>query len=261
MNRTRWQLAVYVLDRASSMINHIGARARRVARGTYRITVRVLDLATAPFRAILRGMNSALGILGIGAGTAGGIVMPLKMVMQQQNIETAFEVLLGSAEAAKQRVDELTTFAGSTPFTRDEIYESSRILQVFTGNALSTGEGLRMVGDIAAGTQQQFGDVALWVGRLYDAMAAGRPVGEMTSRLQEMGAISGAGRERLEQLAASGKMISETWPLATQEFTRFDGMMEKLSDNLANLMLGVKSFFTNTIIHRGSELSMCSESE
>lgn len=250
MNRSRWQLAVHVLDRASAMINRIGALARRVVSGSYRITVKVLDFATAPFRAILRGMNSALGILGIGAGTAGAIVVPLKMVMQQQNIETAFEVLLGSAAAAKKRVEELTTFAGSTPFTRDEIYESSRILQVFTGNALSTGNGLRMVGDIAAGTQQSFGDVALWVGRLYDAMAAGRPVGEMTSRLQEMGAISGAGRDRLEKLAESGKDISKTWPLATKEFARFDGMMEKLSGNLANLLLGVKSFFMNNIIKR-----------
>ncbi|MFF2887020.1 hypothetical protein [Paenibacillus sp. NPDC057967] len=250
MNRTKWQMIVSAADRASIVINGIGALARRVASGSYRITVRVLDLATSPIRAMMSGLNSALGILGIGAGTAGTIVLPLKMVMQQQTVETAFEVLLGSAEEAKKRVEELTTFAGSTPFTRDEIYESSRILQVFTGNAISTGEGLRMVGDIAAGTQQQFGDVALWVGRLYDAMAAGRPVGEMTSRLQEMGAISGAARDRLEKLAASGQSIHKTWPQATKEFARFDGMMEKLSDNLANLMLGVKSFFMNNVIKR-----------
>ncbi len=250
MNRTRWQLAIHVLDRASAMINRIGALARRVASSSYRITVSVLDMATSPFRTILRGMNSALGILGIGAGTAGGIVVPLKMVMQQQNIETAFEVLLGDAAAAKKRVEELTTFAGTTPYTRDEIYEASRVLQVFTGNALSTGEGLRLVGDIAAGTQKEFGDVALWMGRLYDAMASGRPVGEMTSALQEMGAISGAARERLEKLADSGMDISKTWPKAVQEFARFDGMMSKLSDNLANLLLGVKSFFMNNIIKR-----------
>lgn len=250
MNRTRWQLAVHVLDRASSMINHIGALARRVASGSYRIAVRVLDMATAPFRAILRGLNSALGILGIGAGTAGGIVVPLKMVMQQQNIETAFEVLLGSAEAAKKRVAELTDFAGQTPYTRDAIYEASRVLEVFTGNALSTGDGLRLVGDIAAGTQKEFGDVALWMGRLYDAMASGRPVGAMTSALQEMGAISGDARERLEKLADSGMDITKTWPKAVEEFSRFDGMMGKLSDNLANLLLGVKSFFNNTFVKR-----------
>lgn len=250
MNRTRWRLVLEALDRASTIIHSVGSLARRVANGSYRLTIRVLDMATRPFRAILNGMNSALGILGIGAGTAGTVVLPLKMVIQQQNIETAFEVLLGSAEAAKQRVEELTTFAGQTPFSRDDIYEASRVLQVFTGNALSTGEGLRLVGDIAAGTQKDFNSVALWVGRLYDAMASGQPVGAMASALQEMGALSGEARLRLEKLAESGGDISRKWPLVTQEFAQFDGMMSKLSDNLANLLLGVKSFFNNTFVKR-----------
>jgi hypothetical protein len=250
MNRTRYQVILDALDRASNVIGRVSARVRGIAGKTFRFTLRAVDMVTKPFRSILSGINSALGLVGAGIGVAGGIVLPLKLTIEQQNVETAFEVLLGSAEAARKRVDELTTFAGETPFERSEIYEASRVLQVFTGNALSTGEGLRMVGDIAAGTQQQFGDVALWMGRLYDAMKAGRPVGEMTSRLQEMGAISGDARNRLEQLAASGQDISKTWPKATEEFRRFDGIMEKLSGNLANLLLGVKSFFTNNIIKR-----------
>jgi gas vesicle protein len=250
MNRTRYQVVLDALDRASGVIGKVSAKARSIAGKTYSFTMKVIDLVTKPFRSILSGLNSILGLVGAGISIAGGIILPLQLTIQQQNIETAFEVLLGSAEAAKKRVDELTTFAGQTPFTRDEIYETSRVLQVFTGDALSTGEGLRMIGDIAAGTRQQFGDVALWMGRLYDAMAAGRPVGEMTSRLQEMGAISGAARDRLEKLAASGLDISKTWPKATEEFVRFDGMMEKLSGNLANLLLGVKSFFTNNILKR-----------
>lgn len=250
MNRTRYQVVLDALDKASGVIGKVSAKARSIAGKTYSFTVKVIDLVTKPFRSILSGLNSMLGLVGAGISIAGGVVLPLQLTIQQQNIETAFEVLLGSAEAAKKRVDELTTFAGQTPFTRDEIYEASRVLQVFTGDALSTGEGLRMIGDVAAGTRQQFGDVALWMGRLYDAMAAGRPVGEMTSRLQEMGAISGAARDRLEKLAASGLDISKTWPKATEEFVRFDGMMEKLSGNLANLLLGVKSFFTNNILKR-----------
>jgi hypothetical protein len=106
--------------------------------------------------------------------------------------------------AARKRVEELTKFAGQTPFSRDDIYESSRILEVFTKGALSTSKGLKLVGDVAAGTKQDYKDVALWIGRLYDAMASGRPVGEMTARLQEMGAI---GWRRESQVRA----ISEVW--------------------------------------------------
>lgn len=246
--KQKYQLLVEAKDRASPVIDKIKSTVGSLAGRAWRITVGVLDKVTSPIRSILSGLNSVLGMFGLGLSFAGGIVMPLKLIMEQQSVETAFEVLLGSADAAKQRVDELTTFAGSTPYTRDEIYEASRVLQVFTGDTLSTGEGLKMVGDIASGTKQEFGDVALWVGRLYDAMSSGNAIGEMTSRLQEMGAINGEARTRLEELAKSGKSITEIWPEATKEFSRFDGMMEKMSGNLSNLLLGVKSFVTNNIM-------------
>ena len=84
----------------------------------------MLDLATKP----LKAMASTLGILGVGAGATGRIVIPLKMVANRQNMTTAFEILLGSRAKADQRLDDLTTFAGQTPFPRDEIFESSRVL-------------------------------------------------------------------------------------------------------------------------------------
>ncbi|WP_337483819.1 hypothetical protein, partial [Porcipelethomonas sp.] len=151
------------------------------------------------------------------------------------------------AEKANERVSELTDFAGMTPFTRDEIFAASKQLQVFTGDALSTGDSLRIIGDVAAGTGQQFEDVALWTGRLYDAMKSGRTVGEMTSRLQEMGAISGEDRTKIEKLAESGEDITQTWTEVEKIFSRYDGTMEKLSNNLGNMLTSLKSFATNSI--------------
>lgn len=250
MRRQRWELIIRAVDRASRVISSVSSFAQRVTNRSYRIAVRAVDYATRPLRSIASSITSILATAGIVGGVAGGLVLPIKMTIESQNITTAFEVLLGSAEAANQRIEELIEFAGQTPYTRDEIFQASRVLEVFTKGALSTGEGLRMVGDIAAGTQQDFGNVALWMGRLYDAMASGRPVGEMTSRLQEMGAISGDARARIEALAESGGKINDIWPRVTKEFERYDGMMKKMSDNLANLLLGVKSFFMNNVISR-----------
>ncbi|WP_431818814.1 transglycosylase SLT domain-containing protein [Bacillus pumilus] len=196
----------------------------------------------------MSAVTSTLGLLGVGAGATGGIVVPLKMVADRQNMTTAFETLLGSRGKADARLDELTAFAGQTPFTRDEIFESSRVLQVFTGNALSTTEGMKLVGDVAAGVQRPFSEVALWMGRLYDGIKSGRPIGDATAALQEMGAISGDARGKLENLAKSGKDISKTWPEVTKEFGKYNDMMIKMSDNLANLFLGVKSFINNSIL-------------
>jgi len=250
VDRIRSKPEAKLIDKVSSVASKITSTLSGLARKPFSIIIRAKDLATATIRKVMNVLTSPLAMLGVGGGVAGVTTVGLNMVMEEQSITSAFKVMLGSAEKAAKRVQELTTFAGSTPYKREEIYEASRVLQVFTGNALSTGEGLKMVGDIAAGTKQEFGDVALWVGRLYDAMKSGRAVGEMTSRLQEMGAIGGDARSGIEALAKSGMKIEKTWPLVTQGFSKFDGMMEDMSGNLQNLLLGTKSFFTQNVIKR-----------
>ena len=208
-------------------------------------TTKLSDLKAKVFN-VKNAVAGAFAAVGIGQT----IKTSIDLEVQQQNLESSFEVLLGSKKKAQKRIDDLTTFAGSTPFTRDEIYQASRTLQVFTGNALSTGKGLKMVGDVAAGTNSEFSDVALWVGRMYDGMKNHQTIGEATAALQEMGAISGQDRTKLEALAASNKKISQTWPQAMKAFQKYDGLMEKQSDNLGNLMLGVKSFVTNNVFKK-----------
>ena len=208
-------------------------------------TTKLSDLKAKVFN-VKNAVAGAFAAVGIGQT----IKTSIDLEVQQQNLESSFEVLLGSKKKAQKRIDDLTTFAGSTPFTRDEIYQASRTLQVFTGNALSTGKGLKMVGDVAAGTNSELSDVALWVGRMYDGMKNHQTIGEATAALQEMGAISGQDRTKLEALAASNKKISQTWPQAMKAFQKYDGLMEKQSDNLGNLMLGVKSFVTNNVFKK-----------
>ncbi|WP_342495700.1 transglycosylase SLT domain-containing protein [Bacillus sp. FSL K6-0994] len=245
---TEYRVAINAIDRFTAPVRGAVSFANTHLGRTYTTTIKVLDLITKPLRGIVSAVTSTLGLLGVGAGATGGIVVPLKMVADRQNMTTAFETLLGSRGKADARLDELTAFAGQTPFTRDEIYESSRVLQVFTGNALSTTEGMKLVGDVAAGVQRPFSEVALWMGRLYDGIKSGRPIGDATAALQEMGAISGDARGKLEKLAKSGKDIKQTWPEVTKEFGKYNDMMIKMSDNLANLFLGVKSFINNSIL-------------
>lgn len=241
-------MRVRAVDMFTASARRISHYANTHLNRTVTITVKVADLATKPIRGISKLASSTGALLGVGAGTYGGVVKPLQMVAGRQNMTSAFETLLGDAEKAQQRLDELVTFAGETPFKRDDIFEASRVLQVFTGDALSTAEGLRLVGDVAAGTQTDFGETAMWFGRMYDGMASGRPIGDATARLQEMGAISGEARARLEDLAESGRDITSIWPEATKEFERFNGQMEKMSNNLANLWLGVTSMINERVL-------------
>lgn len=250
IDRTVAKPEARLVDKVSGAAIKVSSTLTSLARKPYTVFIYARDFASATIHKIMNVLSSPLTLLGVGGGMAGVTTVGLNMVMEEQGIRSAFKVLLGSEDAAQKRVDELTAFAGQTPYKREEIYEASRVLQVFTGDALSTGVELKRIGDIAAGTKQPFGDVALWVGRLYDALKSGRPVGEMTSRLQEMGAINGEARAGIEALADSNMDIAKTWPIVTQAFGKFDGLMEEMSGNLQNLLLGTKSFFTQNIFKR-----------
>jgi len=192
------------------------------------------------------GMNKgfeALGksMVGIGVALSIGITAPTVAlaagaVQAGANIEkltVAFQPLLGSAQAATKRMAELQQFANLTPFELPEVAKASRMLEVMTKGVLATGDALRMVGDIASGVGQGFDEVAMWVGRLYDGLKSGRPVGEATMRLQEMGAMSGDTRNKLEEMAKTGAKFSEVWAVATQAFGRFAGGMELQANTVA----------------------------
>lgn len=253
LGKKRWTPKIGVDDEATPKIRRIASAGLKFGKMSFTTAVKIKDFATtklSDLKAKVFNVKNAVAGAFAAVGIGQTIKTSIDLEVQQQNLESSFEVLLGSKKKAQKRIDDLTTFAGSTPFTRDEIYQSSRTLQVFTGNALSTGKGLKMVGDVAAGTNSEFSDVALWVGRMYDGMKNHQAIGEATAALQEMGAISGQDRTKLEALAKSNKKISETWPQAMKAFKKYDGLMEKQSNNLGNLMLGVKSFVTNNIFKK-----------
>lgn len=253
LGKKRWTPKIGVDDEATPKIRRIASAGLKFGKMSFTAAVKIKDFATtklSDLKAKVFNVKNAVAGAFAAVGIGQTIKTSIDLEVQQQNLESSFEVLLGSKKKAQKRIDDLTTFAGSTPFTRDEIYQSSRTLQVFTGNALSTGKGLKMVGDVAAGTNSEFSDVALWVGRMYDGMKNHQAIGEATAALQEMGAISGQDRTKLEALAKSNKKISETWPQAMKAFKKYDGLMEKQSNNLGNLMLGVKSFVTNNIFKK-----------
>lgn len=207
-----------------------------------------LDLDTSGFtggvgeaRASLGGFQafSVGSMAAIGAAVAGtalavkGIGMAFREAQaavgeaaNRETMQTAFIPLLGSAKAAKDRMKELADFAAHTPFQLPEIAAASRTLETLTDGALSTGQGLTMVGDVASGTNTPFEELAVTIGRLYSGLDAGRPVGEAMQRLQEIGAITPEVRTKLEKLQAEGKKGSEVWRVAAEDLARFSGGME-----------------------------------
>lgn len=174
---------------------------------------------------------------------------------QFETFRVQFETLLGSQSEARKRIDELAQFGISTPFELDEIVEADRLLQTFGGTVLATGENLRRVGDSAAAVNANFKEVSFWTGRLYSSMMAGRPFGEASARLQELGILSGDVRTKLEEMQKSGAKGTEIWAAyAEMVDTRFNGAMERLSKTLQGVMSNLQDFQAMLLREGGEDL-------
>ncbi len=185
---------------------------------------------------------AAIALAGVAAAgaVAGGAFFGLKKAISEaadmETMETSFSVLLGSMDAAKARMAELSQFAAATPFELPEIAAASRTLQTLTKGAMATGDGLTLIGDAAAGTQQPFQEMANTVGKAYAALNNGGAAGEALNRLVELGVVSFEAKTKIEALQASGQKGAAVWGIVAQSMGQFSGMMKQQSGTWNGLM-------------------------
>lgn len=184
------------------------------------------------------------GVRSLAGGIVGAVKPFVEASAQAETYSVQLKVLLGSAEAAEDRLTELYDFAATTPFEIDEVVKASIQLQTLTKGALATGEGLRLVGDMAAAANVPFSEISMWVGRAYDAIQSGRPFGEAAMRLQELGLLSGETRAKLEQLQKTGADGSVIWEVFQEDMSRFSGMMEEQSKTFTGIISNLKDSWT-----------------
>lgn len=156
-----------------------------------------------------------------------------------EQLEAQFKVLLGSSDAAKQRMEELAKFAKDTPFELPQVVRASKVLQTFTDGALATGDGLKLVGDVAAATGAPIDELASWFGRLYDGLQSGRPVGDAMMRLQELGAVSGTTRNKIEEMQKEGADGAAVWAVFAESVGKYSGTMEEQSKTVGGAMSNI----------------------
>lgn len=168
---------------------------------------------------------------------------------QFEQYETQFGVLLGSVEAAQERMADLAEFGATTPFDLPGVVEADRILQGFGLHAEDvvdmfgfSGEEIRRIaGDTAAGTGASFQEMALLIGR-FSSGATGEALMRMAelgigtrAQLTEMGIEFSKSGELLSPLpeameAVLTLMEGKYGGLMEAQSTTFEGMMSNLRD-------------------------------
>lgn len=251
VSRTKWQLTLYAIDRATRTILHVGATALRVTGRTYRITVRVLDYATRPLR-MIGGLlssvfSSTLGLLGVGAAGFGGVVWPIRLADEMETTRIGFETMLKNAKEAEKFIAEIQDFAKRTPFGLQEVVELGKALLVRGFDRKEVLPMLETIGDLTAA----MGTGAEGIDRIIYALGQMKALGKVSA--EEMNQLTEAGVRAWDYLAKGmGKSIAEVRKLSEQGKIKADeaikhimngmkeyaGMMENASNRTVSGLLG-----------------------
>jgi len=205
------------------------------------VALRIGKSLLSPFAAL----TAMLGTGALIAGMTSFIKSSSEAASSVESLTTQFTTLLGSATAAKDRMEEITKFAASTPFEIQELAATSRLLEVMGGSLISTGDGLRLVGDAAAMSGQALGEVGLHIGRLFSAITSGTSAGESVNRLQELGLITGATKIRFEELAAAQKKGKAATLTGAEALKMLQGVMSKAQGGMAALSATTEGKLSN----------------
>lgn len=81
--------------------------------------------------------------------------------MEIESYTTNFKVMLGDAEAAAQKVEELREMAAKTPFGLADLADATQTMLAFGIEAQNTNEILQQLGDIASGDAQRLKSLVL----------------------------------------------------------------------------------------------------
>ena len=218
------------LSRVQSAFKSLGGVAAKAGK-----------MLLSPFAAF----TALLGSGALIAGMASFIKSSSAAASSVESLTTQFTTLLGSATAAKERMEEITEFAASTPFEIQELAATSKLLEVMGGKLISTGDGLRLVGDAAAMAGQPIGEVGLHIGRLFSAITSGTSAGESVNRLQELGLITGATKIQFEELAAAQKKGTAATLTGEQALKALQTVMSKARGGMAALSATTEGKLSN----------------
>ncbi|GEM_PF-4545219 len=158
-----------------------------------------------------------------------------------QQLEIAFSTMLRSGEKANKLMAELTKFAGETPFGLQSSANAARQLIAYGSAAETVIDELRMLGDVAAGTGQQIGDLVYLYGTLRtQGRAFTMDIRQFAGRgipiYEELAKVMGVAKNEINDLVTAGKVgfeeVQQAFKNMASSGGMYGGLMEKQSKSV-----------------------------
>lgn len=164
---------------------------------------------------------------------------------QMEQYTTNFTTMLGSQEAAVQKVEELKKFAASTPLSMDDLAKGTQTLLAFGVESENSTGILRQLGDIALGDADKMQRLSTAFGK---ATASGKVTGDTVQQMIDAGwnpliQISQSAGETMEETqkrmsagAISVQELQAAMEAVTSGTGQFAGGMEAASHTTQGLI-------------------------
>ena len=210
----------------------------------------------------LENMSDRLkqSLMGLGmAFSMKGLVAEVANVRGQfQQLEVAFNTMLGSADKADALMAQLVRTAATTPFDLEGVAQGAKQLLAYGMEAEKVNETLIRLGDIAAGLSMPLNDLVYLYGT---TMAQGRlytqDLNQFTGRgipmIQELAKVFGVAESKVKDLVEAGKVgfpeVQKVIENLTGEGSKFGGLMEEqsktISGQISNIEDAISTMFND----------------
>ena len=242
---TRITLNIDVKGRSDKQLKNIVGNLRNLEKGTAKATKGISNFGT-----VLGGVLGA-NIITAGfrtltnsiTGLAGSI---FDTTAQIEQITQRFEILTGSAERAADIIRDLTEFTARTPFRLEGVTNAAAQLISFGFEVDEVVDRLKEIGDVAAGSGSNLGEVALIFGQV---AAAGKLTGERLLQFQEraipigpaIARTMGIATEAVKEAVTAGKVDLEIFQEAFASLSQEGGLFFQATVKQSKTLSGVLS--------------------
>lgn len=182
------------------------------------------------------------GGVALGGAAAAGLARGVSLAAEAEQSQVAFRVMLQDASRARELLQGIRSFAASTPMQFGELRDATRMLIAFGESDKTVLETLRRLGDVAAGTGQQIGELAEIYGKMrVQGRAYAEDINQFQGRgipiVQELAKVLGVAQDEIRGMVTNGKIgfteIEAAFRSMASEGGKFGGMMDEQAQTLS----------------------------
>ena len=181
---------------------------------------------------------------------------------EMQQLQTSFDVLIGNEAKSAKLMEDMRTFAVSTPMQLEDLTKAAQTMLGFGIEVEKIMPNLKALGDISMSDSSKFQSLSLAFSQM---SATGKLMGQdllqminagfnpLTEISRKTGKSVGELKEEMSKGAISAEMVAEAFQSAAGEGGKFNGMLEKQSKGLKGAYSNLQGAWKDALDEMGGE--------